>query len=200
MKHGRGRLLTISPDCHSSGRWVSECAKFLDEQGVKPCGHSAREKGILLKVYTSCQTGQDSAELAYTTRAMFLGDDGFVRHYFLKELSAQQNTVGVDFTKVRCGKGEEEECRIASDTTWSNTSCVINDRKFIVRGKDRGFPVWHFVLLHDDAENIKNFFETVASGTIHVADYGKILKSGWGKDPTAEDKKWVEKYGDPQYQ
>ena len=114
MKHSRGRLLTIVSDCHSSGRWVSECAKFLDEQGVKPCGHSAREKGILLKVFASCRTGQDSAELASTTRGMQLGEYGYL-HYFLKEeLSSKQNTFGFAFTQMECG----------NKTTWLQ---AIND-------------------------------------------------------------------------
>ena len=97
-----------------------ECAMFLDEQGVKPCGHSAREKGILLKVYASCEAGQDSAELVYTTRAMEL-EDGYVYHYTRKELSAKQHTFGIDFTKVKYGKGEKEKCIIAPDSTWLKT-------------------------------------------------------------------------------
>ena len=102
---------------------MSQCAKFLDRQGVKPCGHSAREKGILLKVFASCKTGQDSAELAYTTQGMGL-NDGYLYYYTTKQLSARQRTLGVDFTKVRCGKGEEEECGIASDAAWSTAGEV----------------------------------------------------------------------------
>ena len=175
---------------------MSECAKFLDEQGVKPCGHSAREKGILLKVFASCRTGQDSSELVYTTRGMELKEDGYVYHRLWGlELSAEQKTFGVDFTKVRCGEGKEEQCSVASSAVWSKVRDIICHRKFVVRGEDRGRPCWHFVLLHDDAENIKAFHETVASGD--VADYGLILKSGWGKDPSPEDCKWGEEYGDP---
>ena len=86
---------------------------------MRPCGHSAREKGILLKVYASCKTGQDAAELCYTTRAMFVKDDRYVYHQLGRELSAHQKTFSVDFTTLRCGKGEDayEECSITSDTT-----------------------------------------------------------------------------------
>ena len=134
MKHSRGRILTIVSDCHSSGRWVSECAKFLDEQGVKPCGHSAREKGILLKVYASCETGQDSAELAYTTWAMFLEEDGVVGRYINEQLTVKQKAFGVDFTKLRCGKGEEENCNITLDATWSTAGEVVDYPNFIGPG------------------------------------------------------------------
>ena len=202
MKHSRGRGLAIVPDCHSSGRWVSECAKFLDEQGVKPCGHSAREKGILLKVYASCQTGQDSTELAYTTRAMELKEDGYVYHDTNKELSAEQKTMGVDFTNVRCGKGEEEKCSIAPDSTWSTAGELTQHRTFIVRGTDRGRPAWHYVLLDDDAEKRRDFIdktqgENAGKVTISVSGYGEVLRSRWGKDPSPEDKEWLQKYGQP---
>ena len=196
MKHSRGRFLTIIPDCHSSGKWVSECAKFLDEQGVKPCGHSAKEKRILLKVYASCRTGQDSAELCFTTRAMELKEDGIVYHYTSKDLSAKQHTLGVDFTKMRCGKGEEEECTIPATLTWSTAGVVIKHRKFVVRGTDRGCPAWHFVVLDDDTEKTKDFIDKEKS-LINVSRYGKVLKSGIGKDPSPEDQEWIEKYGYP---
>ena len=186
MKHSRGRVLTLVPDCHSSGHWVSECARFLDEQGVKPCGHSAKEKGILLKVFAACRTGQDTAQLCYTTRAMKLEDDGYVYHWFGKERSAQQKTFGFNFTGIRCGKGEGEECSMAPESTWSTAWKVISPRVSKVRGTDRGRPAWHCVLLADDAEKIKSFHEAVASGNLDVAEYGTILQSGWGDD-TPED-------------
>ena len=46
LKIFRGRVLGLVSDCSHSGSWVKECMAFLDEQGVKPCGHSARDKGI----------------------------------------------------------------------------------------------------------------------------------------------------------
>ena len=194
MKHGRGRGLTIVPDCHSSGQWVSQCAEFLDKQGVKRCGHSAREKDILLKVYASCQTGKDSTELLHTTRAMEL-ENGYVHHYTGRELSAQQKTIGADFTKVRCGKGKEKECGIAPDATWSTAGEVISYRKHIVRRQEQGRQVWYFVVVDDDAEKIKNFIDK--RGNVDLIEYGKVLKSGWGNDPSPEDQAWFDKYGYP---
>ena len=198
MKHGRGRLLSIVSDCHSSGDWVVECAKFLDEEGVRPCGHSATEKGILLKVLTACKIGQDTAELCYTTRAMRVKSDGLVYHWTNKELSDHQNSFGVDFTRVRCGKGEE--CAIASDSTWSTHSEVTSGRLYIVRGNDKGRPIWYYILLDDDAEKIKEFIhktqgENAGKGSINPKDYGTVLRTGWGKDPSQENKDWMKKYG-----
>ena len=118
---------------------MSECAKFLDEQGVKPCGHSARERGILLKVYASCQTGQDSAELAYTTRGIKLKKYGNILHYNSSiMLSTQQHTFGVDFTRVRCGKGKEEQCSVGSDATWSTAGELI-DHPYLLSRVNQGW-------------------------------------------------------------
>ena len=37
------------------GSWVRKAMAFMDEQGMGPCGHMAKRKGILVKVYASCQ-------------------------------------------------------------------------------------------------------------------------------------------------
>ena len=196
MKHGRGRVLTIISDCHSSGHWVVECAKFLDDQGVRPCGHSATEKGILLRVYAACETGQDTAKLCYTTRAMEVKSDGFMHHWSRKELSDKQKSFGVNFTRVRCGKGEGEECAIASDSTWSTDSEVTSDRLYIIQTTKKGRPAWCYVLLDDDAEKIKEFIhktqgENAGKYTMKYEDYGTVLMSGWGKGPSQKDKDWM---------
>ena len=117
MKYSHGHTLTIITDCHSSGQWVIECAKFLDEQGVNACGHSAREKGILLKVYASCQPGQDATDLRYTTHGIALGN-GNMYLYKNKTIANGQTTIGADFTELRCGMREDEECSIPSSASW----------------------------------------------------------------------------------
>ena len=190
MKYSRGRVLTLVPDCHSSGHWVGQCAKFLDEQGVRPCGHSATEKGILLKVYATCETGQDVAELCLFTRATELKDDGFVYHWTREKLSDRQRAFGVDFTAIRCGKGKEE-CSIASDSTWSAAREVIDNRLHRVRGTVQGQPVWQYVLVDDDAEKIRDFMTAKMDMSAY---YGVVLKSGVGKPPQdAQD--WFDNYG-----
>ena len=192
MKYSRGRVLTLVPDCHSSGHWVGQCAKFLDEQGVSPCGHSAREKEILLKVYAACETGQDTAELCLFTQATELKDDGFVYHWTKKKLSDQQRAFGVDFTAIRCGKEKEEECSIASDSTWSTAREVIDNRLHRIRGTDQGRPIWQYVLVDNDAEKIGNFMTATMDMS---ADYGVILKSGFGKQPPQDAQDWFDNYG-----
>ena len=117
MKYSRGRPLTIVTDCHSSGQWVSECAKFLDEQGVKACGHSAKQKGILLKIYASCHQGQDAAELLHIIHGISV-ENGII--YFPRNTVIRKNqiTMGFDFTELRCGTKEHEVCSVPEDNSW----------------------------------------------------------------------------------
>ena len=203
MKHSRGRTLTLVPDCHSSGHWVSECAKFLDEQGVKPCRHSATEKGILLKISAACKTGQDAADLCYTTQGMRLKDDGYVYYRAHKKLSAQQKTCGVNFTINRCGRKMEEECTIAPDSTWSTAAEVIRDRIFLLCRHIQSHPAWYYILLDDDAEKTRDFIDKIQGDNVgkykvNMEDYGTILKCGLGADPPQDAKDWMmEKCGLP---
>ena len=52
---------------------------------------------------------------------------------------------------------------------------------FTVRREDRGCNAWHIVLV--ERELLESFHEKLASGNIDVANYGYVIKSGWGKNP-----------------
>ncbi|XP_022805983.1 ankyrin repeat and protein kinase domain-containing protein 1-like [Stylophora pistillata] len=54
-------------------------------------------------------------------------------------------------------------------------------RIYLIRGKDRGKPVWHYVLVQK--ARLPVFLRRTEDGSLDVADFGKVLKSGWGKDP-----------------
>lgn len=71
----------------------------------------------------------------------------------------------------------------------------LEGKVFLVRGKDNGRPAWHYVLVPHD--KIKGLRQQKSGTNIDVADYGKIIKSGWGVDPSPEIVKEIEeKYGD----
>ena len=107
IQHGRGRTLTIISDCHSSGMWLDQCKRFLYSHGVPVCGHVARERGILLKVYASCERGQNAVDLRYTTKGISF-KDGRMDVYTEKKLGPQQNAVGADFTSPSCEKYQKD--------------------------------------------------------------------------------------------
>ena len=189
----KGRVLSIVSDCSYSGCWVKEAMSFLDEHGVGPCGHTAKEKGILVKVIASCQANEIPAELAFSTRcAKNDKNTGTISHTTTlrgKEIHDGQHTSGLDFTRVLCKSKIDEPCTMTPGSTWHQWSTA--ERIRTVRGKDRGRPAWHYVLLVDDEETIREFHDKVKAGSLDIADYGQILKCGWGQDPPEETQKWI---------
>ena len=59
---------------------------------------------------------------------MELGEDGILRYYISKRLSEQQETFGIDFKELRCGKKVEEDCNITSDANWSTAIEMIGNQ------------------------------------------------------------------------
>ena len=55
------------------------------------------------------------------------------------------------------------------------------DRIHLVRGKDRGRSAWHYVLVKKHLLGL--FLKRTNGASINVADFGAILRSGWGEDP-----------------
>ena len=173
---------------------MESCKEFLDEVGVQPCGHSAQKKGIKMKVRCSCQPGQIGSSQIYSARG--IGNDkntGACYFYFNRSIAPDQTACGDDFTKITCGKTPEEECALAPTFTFQEKK--NNTRIYKVRGKDRGRPAWHIVLLIDDPETIRIFKEEVEQGHVDVEDFGKVLKSGWGRDPPQEVEDWLDRVG-----
>ena len=54
-------------------------------------------------------------------------------------------------------------------------------RFYLVRGKDKGRAGWQFVLVKKHLLGL--FLKRVKGGSLNMADFGAILRSGWGKDP-----------------
>ena len=149
---------------------------------VPSCGHHTREQGLLFKIFTSCQPNEEATALCYINEAVEYSEaDKAVIFWNSRTLMSGQKTMHTDFKDIRCGKPADESCEADSDCTWNdhlNTkSCLV----YTVRGKDKGRPAWHYVVV--DEEKLDDFKAKIASGTIDVADYGRVLKSGWGKDP-----------------
>ena len=185
-RHCPGKVLAILPDCCYSGNWVRECAKTLDSLGIPPCGHRAREQGILIKVFASCQPDQKAAEPCYSVDGVTVDNDGTLTVWD-KQLS-QQKSSWCDATNLTCCRGPDESCRseeALKNWTWQDAvNGGLKSKVFIVRGTDQGLPAWHFVLLSNKSEAYKEqFLEALKSGTIDVAEWGYRIESGWGEDP-----------------
>ena len=55
------------------------------------------------------------------------------------------------------------------------------ERIHLVRGKDKGRAAWHYVLVKKHLLGL--FLKLANGGSLNVADFGDVLRSGQGKDP-----------------
>ena len=172
--------------------------EFLDEQGVQPCGHKAREKGMVIKVYTSCQSYEIPTEYRYSVSgATNDKNTGVMVFSYKKPLLTTQKTDYIDCSKLHCGSMTiDEPCTLQPHHTWKKVG--EGNRLRIVRGKDQDGLAWHYILLEDDID-IQNNFEAhyaeggTHTGTIDLTNYGKILESGFGENPPNDIKDRIEK-------
>ena len=188
-KHCPGKLMEITTDCCYSGQWMIDCAKTLDSLGIPPCGHRAREQGILVKVFASCQPDQKATEPCYSVEGLTVEDNGTLTVYD-KKLTHQTPT-SCDATKLTCWRGPDESCcsdEALKNWTWQE---ALNNRLWksvqIVGLSDQGRPTWHCLLLSDKSEEYKKrFWEQVKSGSINLTEWGYVIASGEGREISQE--------------
>ena len=187
----RRKRLTIVSDCSYSGNWINDCIAKLDELDIPSCGHHTREQGILLKIFCSCQANEEATVMAYINGAVILNKERELIFRTSKKLSSEQTASYGDFRSIRCGKVADEQCEISS--SWEDR-LLKQKYVYLARGKDRGREAWNYVLVDKDKVDKA---EQVATGTIDVAEYGKVLDSGWGKDPPKDIVRMIYlQYGD----
>ena len=180
---------------------------FLDEQKVGPCGHSARDKEILIKVYSSCLSSQVPRKLSFSIHGCKNDNKTGNQRFCVIEcirnrskIADGQHTIGVDFTEIQCSnKNIESECVIFPNATWDAWS--MRERIYLTKGMDGDKPAWHYVLLVDSDDIILDYVEKTqgeqaGKSTIDVSNYGIILQSGFGEKPPQHVKDWLtQKYG-----
>lgn len=66
---------------------------------------------------------------------------------------------------------------------------------FLVRGKDKGRPAWHYVEVKRPL--LKMFQEKTRGGPVDVAQYGPVVQSGWGANPPKTVMNDIEKRYNP---
>ena len=184
----RGRVLTIVTDCSHSGAWVNAWLDYLDRKGVQPCGHSAKDKGIFIKLYASCRPEENASTNCFVTRAVTNDrTSGKLSYCTITTLSKSQHSYGVDTTAVRCKRSIEDECALRPEFTWRRWRDGNSGRLFIRCKKTFALQRWYYVLLDDDPEKIREYKRLVQDqgreNTINLASFGTILKSGWGRNP-----------------
>ena len=192
--HFRGRVLSIVSDCSYSGSWVKECMEFMDEQGVGPCGHATKEKGILVQVFTSCLSNEIPTDCVFAVHT-FVNDKNTKKispniSFRNAEEGKGQHPSGIDFNTVRCKSlNIDQPCTMAPGSTWQRWSVGERIRQFT--SNDNIQPKWSYVLFVDDEQTMCSVIDKKITG--NITDYGQVLKSGWGEEPPNEVKEWVEK-------
>ena len=182
MTHFKGKSLSILSDCSYSGNWINDCAKRLDEMNVPSCGHHTREHGLLFQIFTSCQPNEEATALCFINEAIeYSEEDKAVIIQKDKTLTSGQKVMRTDFRFIRCGKPANESCEADSDCTWNDHLHIKPHLVHLDHLENSGSPAWRYVLV--DEEKLDDFKAKLATGTIDVADYGRVLESGWGKDP-----------------
>ena len=168
--------------------------EYLDKCKVQPCGHSARAAKIILSIRASCRSHQIPHTLLYSARGQGNDKNNRAVTYRLEfEICSDQHTRSFNSSTITCKKGAtfEDPCSLPHDYTWHKKS--EEKRVRLVSGKvAHGKQAWHYVLLVDDEEMI-DMFNAKNSDIIDVADYGQILKSGWGQEPPDEVREWIKK-------
>ena len=194
-KHLKEKMLYIFSDCCYSGQWVVDCAKCLDEMGIGACGHQAVKHGMLLKVVASCQPNQKATLGSFVAhKGVYFNEEKCVIHFRTStKLSDTQITHGVDFTKINCLQleGPTRPCRFSDipakfSWKWADISASEWNEKpgsliYTVRGQDRGWDAWHIVFIKRELH--EDFHKQMSTRSVDVAEYGNVIKSGWGKDP-----------------
>ncbi len=162
-----------------------------------PCGHTAKEKGILVKVYVSCLANEIPAELAFSTHGS-KNDENTGRGSRNSKLRGEkihdgQHTSGLNFTGIRCKSDIDESCTMAPGSTWQQWSTARRIRT--IRCEVRGQPSWYKILLVDNEDTIREFGDIVnEGGVVSCSNYGETLRCGFGQDPPEETEKWIKEH------
>ena len=182
QQHFRSKLLTLIIDCPYAGNWGLSCVEEFDRMGIPACGHQAKRRGYMIKVFSSCHRDQIARELNYSVDSVRFKDDGL--YFYAEKLPEGQKPFHLDFTKITCGQKPNAECKAPHDWRWKDLlSGNLSQRCYLVRGRDRDKPAWHYVVLHDEESIRTQFLERIQGGTIDVVNFGQVLASGWGTDP-----------------
>ena len=95
--------------------------EFLDKQGVQPCGHKAREKGMVIKVLTSCMFDEIPTEYRYSVSGICnYTNTGLMAFYPIETLLETQTTDRINSSLLSCNsKTIKKPCTLPFGLTWS---------------------------------------------------------------------------------
>ena len=155
----------------------------MDRLGIPPCGHRAREKGILTRVFASCQPNQKATEPCYSVESVAVEDDG-TSIFQAKELT-QQRSAWFDGTQLVCCRAPDSPCRrnTFQHLKWEDGVDGKFDKHWIKR-KEGGAYKWYYIMLHRAGDEYAAAFSAQfkRDPALQLSDWGYVLESGQGTD------------------
>ena len=161
---------------------MTDCAKTLDQLGIPPCGHRARERGVLIKVFASCQPDQKAAEPCYSVEGVTLSDDGTVTS-FAMQLSKQRST-WFDGTGLVCCRGPDSPCP-------KNTFLHLKWEDYVgghfpvtlINRKEGEAIKWYYIMLNRASKEYGSTFisQFRKDRAMRLGDWGYVLESREGR-------------------
>ena len=199
-----GRVLSVITDCSYSGHWVRQCMDFMDNEKISPCGHSARERGVLIKVLASCQPSEVPKKLTFSVHSV----NNEKNHGFLSfsatrykgvRIGDKQHSSGIDFTTITCSTSLLDSCNLTEGYSWKRWQEA--QRIQLVSSVEQGQLMWYYVLLSTDEGKQAELKRKMASGKccVRVTDYGRVLMKGLGDRPSNEARDSIEREYLPVY-
>ena len=55
---------------------------------------------------------------------------------------------------------------------------------WLIHSKEKGEPCWHYIEV--EKNKLRDFKEKLKTGSMELTEYGKVVFSGWGQEPSAE--------------
>ena len=93
--------------------------EFLDEQGVQPCGHKAREKGMVIKVLASCKQNEIPTEYRFSVSGISNKNTGMMVFWESTQLLKTQKTYHINSSFLNCTSHTiDEPCTLLPGLTW----------------------------------------------------------------------------------
>lgn len=173
-------LLAIAASCGSE-----EFAKMLIENHCPPLEINFRDRRQKTALHFATESGHLRViELLITNGADMKAKDKRGRSFL--HSAAEQGNIEVLELVVRILEtgGALQELLNSPDKHLGPELC------FLVRGRDLEQPAWHYV--HVDRGVLDIFRMKTRGGAVDVAQYGRVIKSGWGSNPAQEEVQEVE--------
>ena len=119
--------------------------EFLDEQGVQPCGHKAKEKGMIIKILASCKSKEIPTKYCHCVNGIRNDKStGVVTFKMSKQLSETQTTACIDSSHIKCdSRSIDEPCTLLPlGLTWrrSKRKSSVSVERRVSESMSKGVP------------------------------------------------------------